>query len=81
LGWDKSLDIFDYQGYSLAEINERYHMKKETLSSIRGGKLFRLNGGEYMKSCFEMMLMEEVRDVEISFEGRFASIVISRGKE
>jgi len=56
-------------------------MKKETLSSIRGGKLFRLNGGEYMKSCFEMMLMEEVRDVEISFEGRFASIVISRGKE
>jgi hypothetical protein len=55
-------------------------MKKETLSSNRGGKLFRLNGGEYMKSCFEIMLMEEVKDIEISFEGRFASIVIARGE-
>src|SRR4030042_2316963 len=80
LGWDKSLDIFDYQGYFLPEANEKYQMKKETLSSNRGGKLFRLNGGEYMKSCFEMMLMEEVNDVEISFEGRFASIVITRGE-
>jgi mannose-6-phosphate isomerase class I len=33
-----------------------------------------------MKSCFEMMLMEEVKDIEISFEGRFASIVITRGE-
>jgi len=80
LGWDKALDIFDYQGYSLAEIKERYHMKKEILISIRGGKLYRLNGGEYMKSCFEMMLMEEVKDIEISFKGRFASIVITRGE-
>jgi mannose-6-phosphate isomerase len=80
LGWDKSLDIFDYQGYSLAEIKERYHMKKEMLISIRGGKLYKLDGGEYMKSCFEMMLMEEVKDVEISFGGRFASIVITRGE-
>ena len=80
LGWDKSLDIFDYQGYSLAEIKERYHMKKEILISIRGGKLYRLNGGEYMKSCFEMMLMEEVKDIEISYVGRFASIVIIRGE-
>ena len=80
LGWDKSLDIFDYRGYSLAEIKERYHMKKEILISIRGGKLYRLNGGEYMKSCFEMMLMEEVKDIEISFKGRFASIVITRGE-
>ena len=55
-------------------------MKKETLSSNRGGKLFRLNGGEYMKSCFEMMLIEEVKDIEITFEGRFASIVITRGE-
>jgi len=80
LGWDKSLGAFDYQGYSLPEVNEKYRMKKETLSSIRGGKLYRLNGGKYMKSCFEMMLMEEVKDVEISFEGRFASIVITRGE-
>jgi len=80
LGWDKALDIFDYQGYSLPEVNEKYRMKKETLPSNRGGKLFRLNGGEYMKSCFEMILMEEVKDIEISFEGRFASIVITRGK-
>ena len=80
LGWDKALDIFDYQGYSLPEVNEKYRMKKKTLSSNRGGKLFRLNGGEYMKSCFEMMLMEEVKDIEISFEGRFASIVITRGE-
>ncbi|MEA2087499.1 MAG: class I mannose-6-phosphate isomerase [Candidatus Caldatribacteriota bacterium] len=80
LGWDKALDIFDYQGYSLPEINEKYQMKKETLSSNRGGKLFRLNGGEYMKSCFEMLLMEEVKDIKISFEGRFASIVIARGE-
>jgi len=55
-------------------------MKKEALSSNRGGKLFRLNGGEYMKSCFEIMLMEEVKDIEISFEGRFASIVIIKGE-
>lgn len=80
LGWDKALDIFDYQGYSLPEVNEKYRMKKETLPSNRGGKFFRLNGGEYMKSCFEMMLMEEVKDIEISFEGRFASIVITRGE-
>ncbi|MGB2783292.1 MAG: class I mannose-6-phosphate isomerase [Atribacterota bacterium] len=80
LGWSKALDIFDYQGYSLPEVNEKYRMKKETLSSSRGGKLFKLNGGEYMKSCFEMMLMEEVKDIEISFEGRFASIVIIRGE-
>lgn len=80
LGWDKALDIFDYQGHSLAEIKERYHIKKEILISIRGGKFYRLNGGEYMKSCFEMMLMEEVKDIEISFKGRFASIVITRGE-
>lgn len=80
LGWDKALDIFDYQGHSLTEVNEEYRMKKETLSSNRGGKLFRLNGGKYMKSCFEMMLMEEVKDIEITFEGRFASIVITRGE-
>ena len=80
LGWHKSLDIFDYQGYSLAEINQRYRMKKESLSSNRGGKLYKLDGGEYMKSCFEMMLMEEVKDIEISFKGRFASIVITRGE-
>lgn len=80
LGWDKALDIFDYQGHSLTEVNEEYRMKKETLSSNIEGKLFRLNGGEYMKSCFEMMLMEEVKDIEITFEGRFASIVITRGE-
>jgi len=80
LGWHKALDIFDYQGYFLPEVNEKYRMKKETLSSNRRGKLYRLNGGEYMKSCFEMMLMEEVKEVEISFEGRFASVVISRGE-
>jgi len=80
LGWDKSLSAFDYQGYSLPEVNEKYRMKKETLSSIRGGKLYRLNGGKYMKSYFEMMLIEEVKDIEISFEGRFASIVITRGE-
>lgn len=80
LGWDKALDIFDYQGHSLPEVNEKYRIKKETLFSNRGGKLFRLNGGEYMKSCFGMMLMEEVKDIEISFEGRFASVVITRGE-
>lgn len=80
LGWGKALDIFDYQGHSLLEVKEKYQMKKEILSHNRGGKLFRLNGGEYMKSCFEMMLMEEVKDIEISFEGRFASIVITRGE-
>ena len=80
LGWDKALDIFDYQEHSLPEVNEKYRMKKETLSSNRGGKLSRLNGGEYMKSCFEMRLMEEVKDLEISFEGRFTSIVITRGE-
>lgn len=79
-GWGKALDIFDYQGHSFLEVKEKYRMKKETLSSNRGGKLFRLNGGEYMKSCFEIMLMEEVKDIEISFEGRFASIVITRGE-
>ena len=80
LGWDKALDIFNYQGQSLSEVNEKYRMKKKTLSSSRGGKLFRLDGGEYMKSCFEMMLMEDAKDIEISFEGRFASIVITRGE-
>ena len=50
------------------------------MSSNKGGKLYRLNGGEYMKSCFEMMLMEEIKDIEISFEGRFASIVITKGE-
>jgi len=80
LGWDKALAVFDYQGHSLPEVNEKYRMKKETLSTSRGGKIFRLNGGEYMKVCFEMMLMEEVKDIEISFEGRFASIVITRGE-
>ena len=80
LGWDKALDIFDYQGYSLPEVNEKYRMKKEALSSNREGKLYKLDGGEYMKSCFEMMLMEEVKDVEISFKGRFASIVIIKGE-
>ena len=80
LGWGKSLDIFDYQGYSFPEVNKKYRMKKEALSSNREGKLYKLDGGEYMKSCFEMMLMEEAKDVEISFEGRFASIVIIKGE-
>ena len=80
LGWDKALDIFDYQGHSLPEVNEKYRMKKETLSSNRGGKLLRLNGGEYMKSCFGIMLLEKVQDIELSFEGRFASIVITKGE-
>ena len=80
LGWNRALDIFDYQGYSLAEIKEKYWMKKELLVSNKGGKLYRLNGGEYMKSCFEIILMEEVKDIEISFEGRFASIVITKGE-
>lgn len=80
LDWDKALDMFDYQGNSLSEVNEKYRMKKEKLSSNRGGKLFRINGGEYMKSCFEMILMKEVKDIEITFEERFASIVITRGE-
>ena len=80
LGWDKALDIFDYQGHSFPEVNEKYRMKKETLSSNRGGKLYKLDGGEYMKSCFEMKLMEEVQDIELSFKGRFASIAITRGE-
>jgi len=80
LGWDEALDIFDYQEHSLPEVNEKYRIKKETLSSNRGGKFSRLNGGEYMKSCFEIMLMEEVKDIEITFGGRFASIVITRGE-
>jgi len=80
LGWDKVLDTFDYQGHSFFEVNEKYRMKKAMLSSNRGGKLYKLDGGEYMKSCFEIMLMEEVKDIEITFEGRFASIVITRGE-
>lgn len=80
LGWDRALDIFDYQGYSFPEVNEKYRMKKEALSSNRGGKLFRLDGGEYMKSCFEIMLLEEGQDIKLTFEGRFASIVITRGE-
>jgi mannose-6-phosphate isomerase len=80
LGWGKSLDIFDYQGYSFPEVNKKYRMKKEALSSKREGKLYKLDGGEYMKSCFEMILVEEAKDVEISFKGRFASIVIIRGE-
>jgi len=80
LGWNRALNIFDYQGHYLPEVKEKYWMKKELLVSNRGGKLYRLNGGEYMKSCFEMMLMEEAKDIKISFEGRFASIVITRGE-
>ena len=80
LGWDKALDIFDYQGNSLSEVNEKYRMKKETLSHNRGGGLYRLDGGEYMKSCFEIMLLEEVQDIELTFEGKFASIVITKGE-
>ena len=80
LGWDRALDIFDYQGYSLAEVNEKYRMKKELLISNKGGKLYRLNGGEYMKSCFEIMLLEKAKDIELSFEGRFSSIVITKGE-
>ncbi|MBU4047885.1 class I mannose-6-phosphate isomerase [bacterium] len=80
LGWDKALDIFDYQEHSLPEVNEKYRMKKETLSFNRGGKLYRLNGGEYMKSCFEIMILEEAQEIEVSFEGRFASIVITKGE-
>ena len=72
--------MFDYQGNSLSEVNEKYRMKKEILSHNRGGGLYRLDGGEYMKSCFEMMLLEEVQDIELTFEGRFASIVITRGE-
>jgi len=33
-----------------------------------------------MKSCFEIMLLEEVQDIKLTFEGRFASIVITRGE-
>lgn len=80
LGWDRALDIFDYQGYSLAEVKEKYCMKKELLVSNRGGKLYRLNGGEYMKSCFVIMLLEKAKDIELSFKGKFASIVITKGE-
>ena len=80
LGWDKALDIFDYQGHSLPEVNEKYRMKKEILISIKGGKLYRLNGGKYMKSCFGILLLKEAQNIELSFKGKFASIVITRGE-
>jgi len=80
LGWDKALDIFDYQGHSLPEVNEKYRMKKEILISIKGGKLYRLNGGKYMKSCFGILLLKEAQNIELSFKGKFAFIVITRGE-
>ena len=80
LGWDKALDMFDYQGHSISEVNEKYRIKKEVLISIRGGKLYRLNGGKYMKSCFGILLLEEAQNIELSFKGRFAFIVITRGE-
>ena len=34
-----------------------------------------------MKSSFEIMLLEEAKDTELSFEGRFASVIITKGEE
>ena len=54
---------------------------KKILISHRGGKPYRLNGGEYMKSSFEIMPLEEAKDTELSFKGRFASVIITKGEE
>lgn len=79
LGWDLALDAFDYTPYSELEIKGRFGMKKELISATGTGKIYNLNGGSYMKSCFEILFLEGVRDVSSSFKN-FASLVVLNGK-
>lgn len=79
LGWDKALDAFDYNPYTIEDIRERFGMKKELVHDTGTGKIYNLNGGSYMRSCFRILFLEDVRDVKLSFDS-FASLVVTRGK-
>lgn len=79
LGWDLSLEAYDYTQYSESDIREKFGMKKELISGTDKGKIYNLNGGSYMKSCFEILFLEGIKNVSISFKS-FASVVILNGK-
>lgn len=79
LGWDLSLDAYDYTPYSELDVREKFGMKKELISRTDKGKVYNLNGGSYMKSCFEILFLEGVREATLSFKS-FASVVILNGE-
>jgi mannose-6-phosphate isomerase class I len=54
-------------------------MKKEPITLKPSGSIYRIDGGSYMKSCFEITFLENVR--EISFSSKtFASVAIINGR-
>ncbi|MGB9682018.1 MAG: class I mannose-6-phosphate isomerase [bacterium] len=79
LGWDIALDAFDYTQYSIEDIKERFGMKRESILSSPTGNIYRIDGGAYMETCFNLISLEEVKDVSFSF-GTFASMVVINGR-
>ena len=79
LGWDLALDAFDYTSYSEEKVKENFVMKKELISLSSTGKIYNLNGGSYMRSCFEILFLEGIKDAHLSFKS-FASVVVLNGK-
>lgn len=79
LGWDIALDAFDYTPYTPEEIKEKFSMKKELVYDSDSGRIYNLNGGEYMKSCFRILFLEDIKELKLSFD-TFASLVVVRGK-
>lgn len=79
LGWDIALDALDYTPYTIEEVKERFGTKKELTYSSNTGKIYSLNGGSYMKSCFRVLFLKDVKDIRLSFDS-FASLVVVGGK-
>jgi mannose-6-phosphate isomerase len=79
LGWDIALDAFDYNQYSIREIRETFGMKKEPIISKATGNVYRIDGGNYMKTCFGIIFLENVREIPFSSK-TFASIVVINGR-
>ncbi len=79
LGWELSLEAYDYTPYSESDVKEKFGMKKELIYGTDRGKIYNLNGGSYMRSCFKILFLEAVKDVPAFFKS-FASVVVLNGK-
>lgn len=79
LGWDTALEALDYTPYTEGDIRERFGMKKELIYNTETGKIYNLNGGDYMRSCFRVLFLRDVKDIRLSFDS-FASLVVIGGK-
>lgn len=79
LGWDTALDAFDYTQYSIDDIRRNFAMERKLISSSPTGNIYRIDGGTYMRSCFDIVFLEGIKEVSFSSKS-FASMVVINGR-